>query len=51
MSTDMNKVKVGKLPIVASYTFNLCESGKNMVAFCSTVQKSHWLFCVGSCDC
>ena len=19
-----------------------------MVAFCSTVQKSHWLFCVGS---
>ena len=22
-----------------------------MVAFCSTEQKSHWLFCVGSLDC
>ena len=51
----MNEVKVGKLPIIASYTCNfiseLLQGGKNMVAFCSTEQKSHWLFCVGSLDC
>ena len=51
----MNEVKVGKLPIIASYTCNfiskLLQGGKNMVAFCSTEQKSDWLFCVGSLDC
>ena len=41
----MNEVKVGKLPIIASCTCNfvseLVQGGKNMVAFCSAVEKSH----------
>ena len=40
----MNEVKAGKLPITASYACNciskLVQVGKNMVAFCSTVQTS-----------
>ena len=40
----MNEVKVGKLPITASYTCNylskLVQGGKNMVDFGSTVQTS-----------
>ena len=51
----VNEVKVEKLPIIARYTCNsiskLLQGGKNMVTFCSTVQKSHWLFYVGSLDC
>ena len=28
----------------------ILQGGKNMVAFCSTVQKPHWLFCDGGFD-
>ena len=45
LPNEMDEVKVGKLPIIASYTCNfiskLLQGGKNMVAFCTTVQKSH----------
>ena len=51
----MNEVEVGKLPIIDSSTSHfiskLLQGGKDMVAFCSTVQKSLSLFCVGSIDC
>ena len=50
----MNEVKVGKLPIIASYTCNfiskLLQGGKNIMAFCSAVQKFYWLFCAGSLE-
>ena len=43
----MNEVEVGIVPIIASYKCNLFQNhfkGTNMVAaFCSTVQKFHWL--------
>ena len=29
------------------FYFKIISSGKNMVAFCSTVQKFHWLFLLG----
>ena len=42
-SCPMNKVLVGKLPVIASYTFNfiskLLQGKNNMLVFCSTVQR------------
>ena len=42
-SCPKNEVKVGKLLIIPSCTCNfvskLLQGGKNMVAFCSTLQK------------
>ena len=41
--------KVGKLPAIASHTCNFFQNysgGKNIESFCSTAQKSHWLFSV-----
>ena len=39
----MNEYKVEKLPIIASYTCNfiskLLQGGKNMMAFCTTIQR------------
>ena len=50
----MDKVKVAKIGIIASYTCHfiskLLQGDKSMVAFCSTVQKLHWLICAGSLD-
>ena len=51
----MNEVKFGKLRIIASYTCNLSsckllQGSKNIAAFRWTVQKSYWLFFVGSLD-
>ena len=50
----MNQIKVGKLAIIASNTCNfiskLLQGTKIMVVSCSTVQKFHWLFCVGNLD-
>ena len=44
------EVKVEKLPTIASCTCSfiakLLQVGKDVVAFCLTVQKSHWLFCI-----
>ena len=41
-------LKIGKLAILAILFKNYFKGGKNMVTFYSTVQKFHWLFCVGS---
>ena len=48
-SCPINEVKVVKLTIIAlliltQFISKLIQSGKNMVAFGSTVQKSHWFF-------
>ena len=51
----MNEVKTGKLQILAAsctcnFISKLLKEDKNLMIFGSTVQKVHWLFCVGSLE-